>query len=70
MNEQLTAQKEEEARLAFALSEQKMLLVTHQNALTDARERIVLLEEGTGEKEEKCRLMAKEQKECQAFYKR
>ena len=67
MNEQLTAQKEEEARLAFALSEQKMLLVTHQNALTDARERIVLLEEGTGEKEEKCRLMAKEQKECQAF---
>ena len=50
MSKQLAAQKEEESRLAFALSERKMLLVTNQNALADARERNALLEEDKDEK--------------------
>ena len=53
MSKQLAAQKEEESRLAFALSERKMLLVTNQNALADARERNALLEEDKDEKEKK-----------------
>ena len=67
MSKQLAAQKEEESRLAFALSERKMLLVTNQNALADARERNALLEEDKDEKEKKRLSLKRELDECRDF---
>lgn len=67
ISRQLAEKKEEESRMALALSEQKVLAVTRQNALTDAKERISLLEEGKDEKEQKRRLMKKELDECREF---
>ena len=60
MAKRLAEKKEEEARLTFSLSEQRVLAVTKQNALEDARERKVLLETGKEEKKEKLSQFQKE----------
>ncbi len=64
---QLALKKEEEVRLGFSLSEQKVLLVTSQNALADAKERKALLEEGKDEQKEKYSRFQKEWKQTKEF---
>lgn len=64
LTKQLAEKKEEETRLAFSLSEQRVLAVTTQNALEDAKERAALLEEGKDEKREKISRLQKELEEA------
>lgn len=63
----LSDKKDAEARMAFSVSEQKVLQITHQNALTDARERKSVLEEGSSEKGEKRGQVQKELDEYAAL---